>query len=258
MADLFDALVARALGSTPLIAPVVPPRFAEPIELSEATVLRAADPPLDPGSEAASGTMRPATPKRPEALGDVAVMREITVERRSETVERTGDGQMSAISEPPPAANADHSRSTGQTDRVSRATERRAAEPRVGVPRADAAPVAPALGDQPLQVATGTVGPMRHSAVRPGEISPRAEDRHPAARQDSVPVISARPLPVPEERTEAEDQAARRPQVTISIGQVEVRAPVRPQPARVARSEPPYRPEPRLSLDEYLRRGQRR
>jgi len=77
-----------------------------------------------------------------------------------------------------------------------------------------------------------------------------------AVPAERTPDSCARPEPDLPEPDLPEPAAAEQPgpQVTISIGYVEVRAPAPAAPT----PKQPHWPQPRLSLDEYLRHGDRR
>lgn len=310
MADLFDALVARALGTTPPIIPLTPPRFADP-------VLRDAHPPLTPSTPEGGplpglldADARPTTADHPHGTDGEwdagSTRRPWTAGEGPWTTadwQRAADAGLHASAASQPAASSGTDlhgadprspAAAGSTGGETRAVGSRGDGPQVGVqwtaaartrdshpseprsgaargsgawadgvppggawggresadgvppsgPRGGGGPLVPA-GDQSPEVSGA--GARAAGDLRPGERTEGWLDR-----PDGVPVHARQSRARAEEGDRAET-----PQVTISIGEVEVRGPAKVEPARVERSVA-RRPEPRVSLDEYLRRGRRR
>ena len=256
MADFFDALAARALGIAPVLAPVLPARFAEPGPgFGEVTILADAESTGERASQPAAAAARvqnpPARNPKPPAQNPQS-----PAPRGRSVPAAAGPGE----DRPPPPGE----------------------RPSAAAPRA-AAPAGPHPGPLGALEAKPAAGPAgwwepaasvvdRPEPPRPEPVRPAAQDPEPlqaGSRPERAPsawtprlretVARAQPPGTAHEFPAEEPSGAR---VTISIGHVEVRAINRTEaPAegrRAVRAEPPRQPQPRLSLDDYLRGGRRR
>jgi hypothetical protein len=250
MADLFDALVARALGEARTLAPVVSPRFAGPVDLAPGAEL---DGPMV-RTDTESGGLGPPTDRDQPALAVPAPgqphrpLTTVTVEPAS-------------VSSPAPLSTYRDQPPAGPLPAEPRAETRDQAGQEAAPGRLDPVTVlAPAtvvgVDRRPDRMPVGLhpsppVAPAADPLLIP---SPRTAE--PTAALIAAPIEPVRTAVVP--MRDLPSEPAAHTQVTISIGQVEVRAPEKREPARPARNEPNRWPQPRLSLDDYLRRGPRR
>lgn len=256
MADLFDALAARALGTERALNPVLAPRFADQPDngLGE---------PSNEPAHAPVDRARPAAARTPER-----------------TAAHSGEEQPAARhpSDPPPGR-------TLWTDASDEPVPRRERQLPPDRPDHTAAPAPAPVGT------SGEPEPPRRQVPHPSAEAPAEPDRAqpppPRRPQPDVepprgpaPAMPAEPrlvTPPPGEQSlvppaarppqdlAPEDDASPRPagyrtptpsvQVTVWIGAVEVRAPARPAAPPPPRQ--PRWPQPRLSLQDYLRDGRR-
>lgn len=233
MADLFDALAARAMGTADPLTPPFAPMFAAPGlgsgELREwpAIVDVTAGPASDGDSPAA--VPDPGIGIEPEACLALALPNPNPGNSTRVGSPSSAHGGEQPTTKDDPAAVHDNPGPSPGFTRVQptnpyRATERAAASAAV-----DGLVVAPPPS-RPVGLGTNSGGAVRSVHRR-------------------TPALARGLDPAPEAGA---PQAA--PQVTISIGHVEVRAPARPaaQPPKQ-----PSRPPARISLDDYLRGGRR-
>lgn len=283
MVDFFDALAARALGISPVLAPELPARFAEPGPgFGEVKLLGDAEPTGLRGSQPAAAAARNPKPARNPQFSD-PIGRSVTMPLREAASPRGPDvaGREEYRPPPPrdrPAAAAPRSvvPSTPHVEPLGALETRRFGVPpglrQPPVDEADGPTESPA---RHLELITSTLArpePPRREPPRPEPVRPAAQDpeslqagsrpeRAPSARTPRLQetVARAQPPGTAHEFPAEEPSGAR---VTISIGHVEVRAINRTEaPAegrRAVRAEPPRQPQPRLSLDDYLRGGRRR
>jgi hypothetical protein len=231
MADLFDALAARALGVAPMLAPALAPRFAPTVDEPELDL----DGPPGLTWGAPGETARPVARLTPEPTAPPA---------RPEVRRAHAESALAALvpgQHPPPDQDA-RPPSRPALPALGRCRETPGEAPRERVP---AAPVT--VHRQPGR----KPAPDRlHQVSEPARArivaTPAPRPAQPAARLDAVPAARARGHQTP----------AAPVHVTVSIGRVEVRAPA----ASPAPGPPPQprRPERRLSLQDYLRREARR
>lgn len=248
MADLFDTLVARAMGTDVPLMPAMAPRFATP----------APEPRLvAPASEDDAGTPTPGRAEVSSVAGgpsvagpDRAVPRAETdpVYRRHDLMPPDDEPALRRVPDPAPRPAAE-------------ASPQDAPSP---------APVAPAPDAGPARRRTDRLD----VAAAPDQVAVRAtlsdppSVPEPATRRDARATapnhVAAPTQELATERAdvasrEASENQARTPtpiEVTVHIGSVVVRS--APVPA-AARPRPPTRlPEPRMSLQEYLRQDARR
>lgn len=245
MADLFDALAARALRTSPTLAPALSPRFAPSADEV------AFDEPPDLITTTVTDPVKPGARGMPEPAGSPAHRAELRVHEEPPPAVRVPGPQLPdpAVRRPPPDGLPQRRRAVhgDRTEPLVPVAPPPARRPENAIePAHEPAPAAhvevhgePGRKPPPDRPRSGTE-PMQD---RPEVIPPAAL---PAARPDAVPVV-----PVP--RNETPHHETPTPvQVTVSIGSVEVRAlarsPAQPPPT------PPRRPQPRLSLQDYLRR----
>lgn len=246
MADLFDVLAARALGTASTLVPAPVPRFAAPLraQLYDGPALVRSD---GPTLGRAPGPPRPSEPARTPA-DDPAL-----------SLSRGPDGPREVARTVLPLATGPHQ---GTFD-----LDREAEQPRgtrLPRPGGSGPEAAVAEGDDPSAPRAPRRGPGEGEASSPG--LPTADPgtgrfRTAVARgRSGNPVTDSRPR-TPYDRDDRTDPAPAAPappppQVTVTIGSVEVRAPAKAPEPRTAPRVP--RPEPRLSLQDYLRRDGRR
>jgi hypothetical protein len=251
MADLFDGLVARALGTAPALAPALASRFApvvdepwlDPDDPADPVVAARADQP-QAGPWHAPGRRLPTRREGSVAPDEGAPAALVPGPHRPPGQSAPAD----APSQTEPAARGARSEplDPAPTPLAPRSPARRP-EPRAE-PRGERAPTGPvevhreperASSADRMQPGTGPVRePMATTpAVRRVESVTRPEAVHGAPATGYV--VSATPV-----------------QITVSIGSVEVHAPARATPPPP--SPPPRRPQPRLSLHDYLNRDGRR
>jgi hypothetical protein len=257
MADLFDALAARALGIAPVLAPALLPRFAEPageLELGELAgagepaALGDHPPPPVAGAPTTTEAMVRLERSQLDALAPSADPAAQPSRRSSPILPATAAPPLHSV-EPPRVERMDV---VETADRAAEPAHRRGRLSRMG----EAAAPAPLLTARPEPDATpGAPEPDR---------SPSSEQPRPATER-AVVVEQLRALPAPTDplangpkASHAEPSGEPEPgiRVTVSIGRVEVRAPARatlPPP-----TQRPRWPEPRLSLQDYLRQEGRR
>lgn len=221
MADIFDVLAARALGTASTLVPAPVPRFAAPLraQLYDGPALVRSD---GPTLGRAPGPPRPSEPARTPA-DDPAL-----------SLSRGPDGPREVARIVLPLATGPHQ---GTFD-----LDREAEQPRgtrLPRPGGSGPEAAVAEGDDPSAPRAPRRGPGDGSGNPVTDSRPRT----PYDRDDRTDPAPAAPAPPP-------------PQVTVTIGSVEVRAPAKAPEPRTAPRVP--RPEPRLSLQDYLRRDGRR
>ena len=248
MADLFDALAARALGTAPALAPVLSARFAPTAAEPDVEDQGPADPAATSRTEQAPPVVR-STPEpaliRPRqeaspAGDDLAPVAGVPAPQPANRVLRPPAG---GLPQPPVAGPPDD-----RAQQRAPARSRPAGPPPSHRPDMPTEPVRRRSPAAPVEV-DGRPGPER-SPGRPeaeadatGEpigATPAVGQAAPADVVDVAPASHHAPLVAPV-------------QVSVSIGSVEVRAPARP-PSPVP---PPRRPQPRLSLQDYLHRDGR-
>jgi hypothetical protein len=234
MADLFDALAARALGVDPGLAPALAPRFGPTAD----------EPEHDPdGLPGPTWVVPPATAQPAVPLPEPAATRSPPEGRRAHA---------EPASAAPASASASASASGEQTLKHSDEGTGRERPAPVELAPERQVPPSPARRREPPGGQPERERPPEghHQESEPARarivFAPTERLAEPAARIDAVPERparghQARPAPV---------------QVTVSIGRVEIRAPA-PPPAPGPPPQP-RPPEPRLSLQEYLRRDGRR
>ena len=126
--------------------------------------------------------------------------------------------------------------------------------PRVDVdPGSEASPIERPSFPTIDRIPDPTLAPMSRTAEEPIAAAPMTPRIEPIRAVPRIGAAAASTL-----GADPPSEQAGRAQVTISIGRIELRAPVPREPARPARTEPIRWPQPRLSLDDYLRRGPRR
>jgi hypothetical protein len=257
MADLFDALAARALGIAPVLSPALPPRFAEPAEEP------GQGEPVGTGTSTAGGI-----DSSPQAGGAPPTATEGRVQpeqSRPETPAPSADPAAHPRRLPAPAPTAPPVK-TEKSPWVERivAVEAvdREAEPARGFGRLsrteETAAPAPALWPEQEPA------PATRASARVPDQGPSSELPRPATERAVVERLRAlpaqtdsganRPPTSQEEPSGGGPEAATR--VTVTIGRVDVHAPARAAPPPT--SQRPRWPEPRLSLQDYLRQASRR
>ena len=234
MADYFDRLIARhasAVAHGPA-TPRVRPRLPGPFERIEA--LRAPEPRLDEPAPPF------AAPLPPVPAPERHLVREVRTDR--ETVVRT---------DPAPRGEPDAPVAPPHTAPLLRAATQLTPGPRPADPdtvRPSWRAASPATSDVPRRTAAPARVPSDNAVVRPAaaaSLLPRAADTGPdraAARS-----AAARRRPRATERV-----------VHVQIGRLEVSAADPSGPRAAPRPERTGRSAPRLSLDDYLARGEKR
>jgi hypothetical protein len=243
MGDLFDALAARAMGAAHSLAPPLTPRFAPATE--EPELDNGGRP--DAGAETPSSTSRPARSMPEPETSDtptVVGMREVVAAAATPLVDqesRSGDTSDAPTGVPVtrrrPGPLLPLSARTGAPDRLS--------------------PPQPASTTREEQQARSSQGVRAVPVGEPHDPPPRDavdEDAAAPAARSALQTTAASDHVAPA----IADQPAPKtpPHVTVSIGYVEVRSPTGPAgPSPRAQSR---LPQPRISLQEYLRREGRR
>lgn len=250
MADLFDALAARALGTAATLVPTPVPRFA-PVhdQLPDSPVLVSADSPTPAPQSGPRPGRRPV--RTPADDAPVRVPRALDEPREMSIM----DGREAAPIQEAPGPDPEVEQPSGAARRHRRddAGSKRAAAEADSRP----APRGPRRGPRDGVVSAESASPPGPPAAEPATGRRRAA----VARQRSRDAeTGSRPRPPYELDDRSTPRpaapAAPSPQVTVSIGYVEVRAPAGAPEPRTAPRTP--RPEPRLSLQDYLHRDGRR
>lgn len=244
MADFFDALAARALGTASALVPTPVPRFAAPVQdqLHDGPALDpdGSTPAPEPGPRpgAAAGT--------PAALSPVSPSRAPDEPRNAEL---RGAGPRPEVLEPGHEAEA--------LGGVARARRPDGSAPEVVSADSDSParrPPGRVVGDPEMSTEALTGLGLRTaepSTRRLRAAAPREPTRDPGTDALLRPPLGS------DDRSPPAASGSPPAQVTVSIGYVEVRAPTKtPEPPSAALRRP--RPEPRLSLQDYLRRDGRR
>jgi hypothetical protein len=257
MADLFDVLAARALGTARSLLPVLPPRFRPLIQESDPVV------PLGEETEAVvlgelHAPVAPAAPDQPSVQpARWAQFERLSAHLGLESGPRAqGDStETAALSDSPRPAET----SMSAPDRAPLFTEHTIEHELIAGPSPTAGDAAEPPGLAPSQWPMAEIGePQRLTRDDRLVIPPLPVDRllvtpRHAAGAERHPEACGPAEPVQEGKAKQLAPATEgmpAPKVTVSIGYVEVRSPAEPVPPRVPESRAS---QPRLSLTDYLR-----
>jgi hypothetical protein len=258
MADLFDALAARALGTTRLLLPALPPRFGPPTQES--------DPVIQLGEETEAvvvgelhAPVVPAAPDQPSVQpARWAQFERLSAHLGLESGPRAeGDStETAALSDSPRPAET----SISAPARPPLLTEHTIEHEVIAGPARTAGEAAAPPALAPSQWPMAEVGepqrltrddrlvvpPLPVDRLLMTPLHAAGAERHPEARGPAEPVQEGKA-----KQLGPATEGMPAPNVTVSIGYVEVRSPAEPPvPQRVPESRAPH---PRLSLTDYLR-----
>ena len=254
MPDFFAILAARAIGTFTPIEPRRPSLFEPELRVAWPPPTRDPEPGQDGDdltpSSSHSSRSKPSTPKTslPTILQEHPKAMNLTAAARP----RAARAELGALASPSPPGDDPAPSAKGSSSRTP--------EPRPDKDRPDARsrnplsePVRPRVdGHVSLRQPLLTPPTPRPTPLIPHAASASAEIANPKSPSGPAELAKVRadgssPLEPPPRRT----QDSSPPRITISIGRLEVRSTVAPAPARTPEQ---HRPEPRLGLDEYLRR----
>jgi hypothetical protein len=253
MADLFDALAARALATAPALAPALAPPFAPAADDPEVAL----NEPLDLTAVTLADQKAPVARRAPDPTATPSRREQSQARDEPEPVGHVGGRHRSRDDSATPDA-AQEAESAGRPARPDPPE----LAPAQSVPPWDArgrepptAPLRPRVPEAPVEVHgdPGSAPPGRPRAVTAPPSDPIVATLAVRPAEPDAPLDAIHLAPAPGHET-----PAARLQVTVSIGHVEVRAPAKStSPAPLPQQQPRW-PRPRLSLEDYLRRDGRR
>ena len=263
MADYFDALAARALGTTSVVRPALVPRFAWTDDGPE---LLPSDEPDETALGGAPGDLRPRRdPPAPDADGgETARAERPDVEVAAEGVPVKEPRRAPPQGEPVEAAGP-RPATPHRPDRVAGAERLVTGQPkpRPGRRQHASSRAEPADDLPPVAASAPPTGVGKPVSARPVTASSRKRPR-PTPERGHRGRAAESPAPRGPRDLEGDAMLFEEPvrddphpvHVTVTIGRVEVHSP--PKPAPPTRPQASRWPEPRLSLQDYLRNADRR